>query len=540
MSGPRKAPVALSPVPADMALLMARRDRWRDRLNPMRGLSIQNVITWLDMYQAGVTANLEWIYQKMEGLDADLIGLIESTNSALVQLNWHVKTVDGDVRRARQWDKVLAAEQQNALYEFYNGITNLSGTLEALSMGKYRGYAHVQIQAQNQWLKEFEPLDQWNVCRDGYKGNWFWNPEARQTYANSLPAANLLDDRCYLIIDTMRPIDAIAVLKYLRSMLSQKDWDAFVEIYGIPSWIIEMPTNVPAGKEQEYADRAAEVAAGGSGAVPNGSKAYAASYPSGEPPFRAHLDYWSEKLVLAGTGGLLTSLSMPQGIGKGATDAHQETFSRIARARAKMISEEFQKKIDQVILRQRFPNLPSLAYFEWDSQETLDPGQVADHFVKIRQAGFQGDPQQFQDRTGYRVTISTTPPPVVDDGTGTAGAAAGMALRSRAASRSPLSPLPHDAATAATDALAAKATKAYAEATRLGFKPLAQALWPLLDIEDPNALTASLKAVLKQYPDLAKQVLASDANTQVLTKTNAAAAANGLAAGAKTAKRGAK
>ena len=538
MSGPRKAPVALSPVPADMPRLMSRRDRWRDRLNPLRGLSVQNVITWLDMYQAGVTANLEWIYQKIEGLDPDLIGLLDSTNSALVQLNWHVKTVDGDVRRAAQWDKVLAAEQQNALYEFYNGVTNLSGTLEALAMAKYRGYAHVQINAENQWLREFEPLDQWNVCRDGYKGDWFWNPDARQTYANSLPPENLLDARCYLIIDTMRPIDAIAVLKYLRAMLSQKDWDAYVEIYGIPSWIIEMPANVPPGKEQDYAERAAEVAAGGSGAIPNGSKATAAAYPNGEPPFRPHLDYWSEKLILAGTGGLLTSLSMPQGIGRGATDAHQETFSRIGRARAKLVSEEFQKKIDQQILEQRFKGRPHLAYFEFDSQETLDPGQVADHFVKIRQAGFQGDPQQFQDRTGYRVTISTTPPP--GEAAGSSGQAPGETLRSRASAAARLSPMTNGAATAANDALAAKAAKAYAEATRLGFKPLAQAIWPLLDIEDPNALSAALEAVLKQYPDLAKSVLASDANVKVLTETNAAAAANGLLAGAKKAKRGAK
>ncbi len=535
MSGPRKAPIALAPVPANMPRLMARRDRWRDRLNPLRGLSIQNVITWLDMYQAGVTANLEWIYQKIEGFDADMIGLIDSTNSALVQLNWHVKTVDGDVRRAQQWDKVLATEQQNALYEFYNGIANLSGTLEALAMAKYRGYAHVQISAENQWLKEFEPLDQWNVCRDGYKGDWFWNPDARQTYANSLPPENLLDERCYLILDTMRPIDAIAVLKYLRAMLSQKDWDAFVEIYGIPSWIIEMPANVPAGKDQEYANLAAEVAAGGSGALPNGSKAYSASYPNGEPPFRAHLDYWSEKLVLAGTGGLLTSLSMPQGIGRGATDAHQETFSRIARARAKMISEEFQKKIDAAILAQRFQGRPTLAYFEFDSQETLDPGQVADHFVKIKQAGFQGDPQQFQDRTGYRVTISTTPEPVIDVNSG------GDALRSRSPARPRLASSSHPDTASTDNALAATATKAFAEATRLGFRPLAEALWPLLDIEDPRVLTAAMDAVLKQFPDMAKQVLASDASAKVLTDTNAAAAVNGLAAVAKKArKRGAK
>lgn len=503
MSGPRKAPVALAPTPADFARTLSRRDRWRDRLNPLRGLTMQNAIVWLDQYQAGVTANLEWIYQKIEGFNADLIGLIESTNSALTQLNWHVKTSDGDVRRARQWDKVLAEEQQNALYEFYGRVRNLNGTLETLAMAKYRGYAHVQVRAENAWLREFEALDQWNVTRDGYKGDWVWNPEARQVFANALPPANLMDPACYLIVETQRPVDAIAMLAYLRATSTQKDWDAFMEIYGIPGWIITMPANVPPGKETEYMDRAAEVAEGGSGALPAGSEAKASGYPTGQAPFRSHLDYWSERIVLAGTGGLLTSLSLPQGLGKGATDAHQETFSRIARARAKQISEEFQKKIDEPLLAPLFPNRPILASFEFDASEVLDPGTIADHFVKIKAGGFQGDPQQFQDRTGYRVTLAPTPaaPPP--------GAEA-PPLRSRA------------------DAVAKAGSALYAAATQAGFKPLAEALWPLLDIEDPSALAAALDAVLGRFPDLAKKVLADKGNTHALAAIKGAAAANGI------------
>lgn len=527
MSGPRKAPVALAAAPADFGALLARRDRWRDRLNPLRGLSMQNAITWMDQYQAGVTANIEWIWQKIEAFDSDLVGLIESTNSALTQLNWHVKTADGDVRRAAQWDKVLAAEQQNALYEFYNGIDNMTATLEALAMMKYRGYAHVQIRAQNTWLTEWEPLDQWNVCRDGYKGDWFWNPEARQVFANALPPANILDPSCYLIVETPRPVDIIGILKYLRMSLSQKDWDAYIEIYGIPAWILEMPSNVPVGKEEEYAQKAADVAAGGSGAVPAGTKATAASYPSGKPPFRDYQDYWSERIVLAGTGGLLTSLSLPQGIGKGATDAHQETFGRIARARCRIISEQFQRKIDKQILKARFPGRPILAYFEWDASEVLDPGQIADHFVKIRQAGFQGDPQQFQDRTGYRVTLSTNPPPVPGEET------IGLpALRSRADGQHGQHGDPAEgqaAMDAETTALAKSGAALYAAATQAGFRPLAEALWPLLDIEDPGALAAAMEAVLKRFPAMSKKIFANDANAKALADIKASAVANGMA-----------
>ena len=42
-----------------------------------------------------------------------------------------------------------------------------------------------------------------------------------------------------------RPLDEIARIKYVRANLSQKDWDAFIELYGIPGWIVFMPPNTP-------------------------------------------------------------------------------------------------------------------------------------------------------------------------------------------------------------------------------------------------------------------------------------------------------
>lgn len=512
---------ALMPRGTSLSAKVQRADAWRDWYNPLYGLRVQEAIVLLDHFQAGITANLEWIYQLIERRDDDLLCCIESTNAAMLELSWYVRDYGNDKRMSSDFDKGLAAEQSAALYERYKGIRNLYDAIEHLSMAKYRGYSHVQIRADGAWLNELQVLNQWNVAREGYVGSWYWNPAASNTKMGIVNDDNRLDDSCYLICECRRAVNEVGFLKYLRGSMCDKDWDAFIEIYGLPSWIITMPSVIPPGKEQEYADRAADVAAGGSGALPNGSTAEAAGYPQGEPPFEKRMRFLSERLIRAATGGLLTSLAMPTGIGSGATDAHSETFKRISRARARMISAEFQRKIDGPILEQNFPGRPRLAFFELDARESMDVGQVFEHAVKARQAGFSMDPAQLKEKTGYTLTPAPTSISdrlsVPEPG---AASAAGAAVRSRASA----------VAADASSAVAQAGTQLYAEATRKGLRPLAEALWPLLDIDDPAALASALKAVLARFPDLAKQVLKDKANATVLQDTLAAAAANGIAA----------
>jgi hypothetical protein len=419
----RKAdvPVALKPRTGTPGALNKRLDQWRDWYNPLRGQTIADAISLFDLAQAGVTAELQWVYQLMERRYDMLMCCVESTNAALLELNWYVRTAEGDKRKGKLFDKALADDQAAALLERYNAITNIYGALEHLAMAKYRGYAHVQIAAKGEWLNELEVLNQWNVAREGYIGDWFWNPRAVQAKAGVVDTSKMLDEDCYLIIEARRCVNEIALINYLRASMVDKDWDAHIEIYGIPSWIVTLPSSIPAGKEDEYRDAAAQVAAGGSGALPHGSEAHAATSPAGTSPFEQRREYLNKQICLVSTGGLLTSLSMPQGLGNGASDAHGETFKRIARARARVISEEFQKKIDFRILNALFPGKPHLAFFEWDSKESTDVGEIFQHAKTAREAGFAMDVDQLQDRSGYKLVAAPMPATVreqvVDDTT---------------------------------------------------------------------------------------------------------------------------
>lgn len=402
-------------------------NRWRDTFNPLRSLPFPRAVSLLEQYQRGEYADIEWTYSFIERRDADLIALIERRISALREMDWDIKTVDNNPTQ-----KAMAEKQAQTLRAAYERIDNLGELIEHLAMGTFRGFSLAQFQNGDKAAKpgvatHAECLDHWNIARNGSRGDWYWNPEARVLNASTLGDSSKIDTQYCIVRSWPRPINEIALIKFVRQNLSQKDWDAFIEIYGIPGWLVIMPAGIPPEKVAEYRASAEEVAEGGSGALPNGSDAKCADQPRGVNPFRDHLQYLTEKLVLAGTGGLLTMLTAA-GSGTLAGSAHMEAFQTIARGESKLISELFQRNFDKSVLEQSHPGEPCLAYFELAANEETDVGAILEHAVKISQAGGEVDWAQFSEKTGYQIVKSLTPPPV---------APAPGVFRNRSATESP-------------------------------------------------------------------------------------------------------
>lgn len=389
-------------------------DRWRQQFNPLRNLTIARAVTLFEAAQRGEFADIQWAYRFIERRDEDLIALVERRVNALIQLDWTIKQVDeaSAERHGIAVDDVLAAEQAQALLTAYNRIDNLYEAIEHLEMAAFREYSVCQLQQGDKAAlpgdaTHIECLNHWNIARDGMMGAWYWNAGAKQTTTGSLGEENRIDPQYCVIREWPRPLDEIALLKFIRSNLSRKNWDAFVEIYGIPGWIVIMPQTVPAGKETEYLAAARSIAEGRPGALPFGSDAKCADQPRGVNPFRDAMQHLTEKLVLAGTGGLLTMLSQ-SGSGTLAGSAHMEAFDIVARGEARKISEILQAQFDARVLDRLFPGKPRLAYFDLAANEEQDVGEILDHAVKIAQAGGQPDWSQISEKTGY--TITPKPP----------------------------------------------------------------------------------------------------------------------------------
>jgi len=415
-----RAPKSVAqPRPVTMARAVGAANRWRDTLNPVRGLTMRRAASLIESYARGEFADLMWTFgapfSGIESSDPTLAAIMELRLSALLEMDWQIKQVAPEkndqqvILWPRGFDAVLADEQQAALREAYEGIDNLYEAIEHFGIATFRGFAHIE-----KWenadgdLYHLEPVDQWNVVRDGSRGAWKYNPEARTTSFASLPADLLIDPASFLIREVKRPVGRIALTKWVREGLSQKDWDAFIEIYGIPGGIVIMPPNVPKGQESEYEASAADCAKGGSGALPNGSKYAPNDQPRGNNPFKEHLEWLQRQLVLAGTGGMLTMLA-ESGSGTLAGAAHMETFQRIARGEGRRIAELFQRGVDASILEQNFPGKPALAWFDLCISEETDASKFVGDVEKLSSAGYEVSAEQIEEKTGYQVKLKPAP-----------------------------------------------------------------------------------------------------------------------------------
>lgn len=495
-----------------MSAHLSKINKWRAQFNPLRGLTFQRAVGMLEEGERGAYADLQWTYRSIEKRDATLRGLVQLRIGAIKKLDWDIKTVDGA-------EETVAQQQAALLRTAYERISNLTEAIAFLALAEFRGFAHLEkCYADNDPRKSvvrLEPVEQWHWVRDTCYGPWEYNPSS----STGAVHGEAIDPKNFIVREVSAPINEIGLVSYLRKNLSQKDWDAFVETYGIPPLFVEMPPNTPPGKETEYQAMAEAVIGDTRGTLPSGAKVQTAGDSArGTNPFRDHLTYQDEQLVLAGTSGKLSMLTSPTGIGSGASDAHQSTFDTLAQAEALEISEAFQRQFDRVILDAAgFVGQPAVAYFQIAAVDQEDVGQLLDHAVKAKAAGFILDAAELSEKIGLKISVPTPVAPP----TGPAVPFASSFNRA-----SPLSPGADDLANASRTRVAA------ALAEKL--KPVREALQKAVDSADDAAFDAALKSARETIAAEGKKVGVSpdDPLVKAFFEGMSSAAVNGAVAGA--------
>lgn len=377
-------------------------NNYRDSNNPLRGLTMPRAVSLMESAQRGQMADLQWLYAAETGIEAtdpDLMAIIERTTAGIATLDWQIIEAD---ERAVGFDKALAEDQAAFLRESYSQCDNLEDALEHLVMARFRGFAHLQPWISPDWsLEHLEPLPQWNMVRNGTRDEWAWNPRAQQTMYAALQDKLTPED--YIVLNNKRPVNRIALIKYVRSTTAEKDWDAYVEIYGIPGVFIIQPQSVPSGKEEEYADMAEKAAAAASGTLPFGSQVTTLSEARSVQPFQTRLEWLQKQLVLAGTGGLLTMLT-ESGSGTLAGGAHSSTWNMIIERTASIVTRPLNMQYEKRALNARFPGRPVLAKIQLRAEQEKDVTKAIANIASLSQF-YVVDAQQVESETGYKVTL---------------------------------------------------------------------------------------------------------------------------------------
>lgn len=388
----------------------SERRRYYEMTNPLRGLTVERCRGLLEGYLRGEFVELMWAMgAPMVGIecsDPDLLALIERCNARLLEMDWDILTVD---------DSRAAKRQAQHLRDAYDNFDNLYEAIEHLALARFRGFAHVEVDTADNQLRI---VNQWHMSRDGASGDWKFNPDASMGGFRSIPEEYRIDPQrhWWLMREVKRPVGSWGLLKHFYTHLGTADWAEFCDIYGIPTGFVVGPPNVPDGKEEQYVRWAQDAIRRMGGYLPHGSEFKQHQAPAGGSPYGGFLDYLSQKLVLAGTGGQLTMLTA-SGSGTLAGGAHSETFDQIASMEARKISEIFQRGFDRRLLTAsgfiRAGERP-LAYFKLAANQETDVGDIIEHAVKLSAAGYRLDMDQLAEKTGYILTESTPPTEVPD------------------------------------------------------------------------------------------------------------------------------
>ncbi|MEI6150499.1 MAG: DUF935 family protein [bacterium] len=391
-------------------------NRWREYYNPLRGLSMPKVVSLLEAGERGQYSDLQWMYYYMERSDPMIFAILQRRRAALLDSDWDVRVPasvagnrdrkdprDGSDSRdsAAQGmapDDVLAEEQAACLREVYDGIENFKDALGFMFTGFFRGFAHLEKHyGENGEIQRLEPVEQWFWVRDGMFGEWEYNENAVSGRRRGVP----IERENFVIFESVA-LNRMLALLYLRRNLSQKDWDSYLAVYGIPSVFLIGPPNTGEAKEKEYQAIAEEIISDGRGYLPNGSDIKYVTGGGNKAPFREHLEYIDRQIAMVGTGGLLTMLT-ESGSGTLAGGAHSDTFLQIARGDAVTLSGVLQREIDLPVLAQAFPGRPALAYFEFAPCIPDQASRVVQDVAQLGAAGLAVDPAEVSEKTGYRV-----------------------------------------------------------------------------------------------------------------------------------------
>src|SRR5471032_1716161 len=87
---------------------------WRAQYNPLRGLTIAQLVTMLEAAERGNYARLQWLYRFVEKRNSTLRAVLQRRQASMTRLDWDIRS-----REAQTSSRTLAARQAAVLREAY-------------------------------------------------------------------------------------------------------------------------------------------------------------------------------------------------------------------------------------------------------------------------------------------------------------------------------------------------------------------------------------------------------------------------------------
>lgn len=368
------------------------KDAWLESVDPLEGLSITQAKQIVNVSRRRGNPLLQKIYDEIEKVDPVLMTCVMRRQSALSRLGWTVKTL------ASAKDQTLADEQRDALDRFLSDIPNFDEAIEHLGLAFFRGLSVVQpIWESPTKVKKISLLNSWNFLEDD-EGELLWNPEAS---LDKLRCEDMSDARA-IVVRNRLAIDYPALTVYIRKALGERDWGRFIERYGIPPVDVTMAQNATEDDREKYIEAADKAKDGLSTVWPNGSNVSRAEGSRGQDPFTAFIEHQEKLIVLAATGGTLTSLAQAD-TGSLAGGAQMDVWREVVARDSVLISSAIRRSLCREFLEAAFPGSEIAVDFQLGKEESISAKDAADLAQTLKQAGYLVDQAELEEAVGFKL-----------------------------------------------------------------------------------------------------------------------------------------
>lgn len=317
------------------------------------------------------------------------------------RLDWSIKEADVEGGDAR------AKQQVDALRKAYERL-DVNQAIRHLALGNLYGYS-VMVRA------TLEPLNWWNIAREGLYGAWRYNPDLRLSDGQN-GRLEAMEPRDYVI----RTVENSCLLEflsiYLRASRVEHYWDDNLEKESKRQVVI-IPGTINKADITNFKIAALDIMLGKSGTIAGGTgdKQTSVLFPPesrGLPYYENRLkllDEWACKCLF---GAPLVANTAPDS-GTLAGNAHADTATTRIMGAAAQISSVLQEQFDRVVLEDAgllSPGEAALAYFTLAPKEQADPAKEIEWTAALATAGWKRDGQELSERTGMKLIEAPTQP----------------------------------------------------------------------------------------------------------------------------------
>jgi len=393
------------------------RDRWLDDNHPLDFISVDYVQRATNDALRGAYAQIQWLWEQLEPADSILATCVERRLGALRRIPWDVRKKDN----LTDAEDALADAQLRTLQDFAHAIENLEEGIAALAQASFRAYRRLQLLETPSGALRLNTTDNWNWCRDGYRGPWRWNPAATFGLTRGEPLP--VPEECIITRLCPRPIDQPAMMLCLDRRNAKAQWLVFNGRYGVPPLFAIMPNGIDERTRSQYIEFARQCISNAAGVLPAGSDVKTVTPgTTGPDTFSRLIELTNQEMVLRATGGLMTMLTAP---GAGTTtetgSAHQDAFDDLAAAEAEEIAALLHEELFAPVLDQWHPGQPHLVEFVMQRPDSDNASGTIANVAALAGAGYRTATDQLCELTGLELSDSGAPMAGAQPGSGVGG-----------------------------------------------------------------------------------------------------------------------